>query len=192
MKKGYTLMELLVVISIIAFMAVVSVPAFAQYGRSSDFKQKSDEVKMLMERTYLLSRSPENTSVQAYRLSVIGQVFKLQRTITPAPYTSATWVDVDQIKKLDDGSNGMQNLESIQCNVGLQSCFVLTCPTNPEEKCDLTTASKTAFTLADHKITGFKNLAKFTFEGVKKDGLPDNVIYKTTKPFNVILTYDNL
>ena len=185
MKKGYTLMELLVVISIIAFMAIVSVPAFAQYGRSSDFKQKSDEVKMLMQRTYLLSRSPENTNIQYYRLRVDNQIFKLESTTN-----NTTWNPVSQIMKLDNGSSSTsQTLESVLCDA---NCFVLTCSTNPQDKCDLTTASKTSISLADYKITGFKNLAKFTFEGVEKDGAIDPVTYKTSKPFNVILTYDNL
>lgn len=181
-------MELLVVISIIAFMAVVSVPAFAQYGRSSDFKQKSDEVKMLMQRTYLLSRSPENTTVQAYRLFVDNQIFLLQKTDKSTP-AETDWTTVDQIKKLDDGTSGLtQNLENIQCDTASQSCFVLTCSTNPQEKCDLDVSGKAAFSLIDNKISGFNNLASYNFEGVENNG-SDPSKYKPLKPFNVILTY---
>lgn len=186
-------MELLVVISIIAFMAVVSVPAFAQYGRSSDFKQKSDEVKMLMQRTYLLSRSPENTSVQAYRLVVEHQTFKLQKTDN-----NATWTPVSQIEKLDNGSaNSSKNLENIQCDnpAGSVGCIILTCPTNPEEKCNIDVnavfpiSTLSAITLIDNKISGFNNLATYNFEGVTNNSTSQPNAYKPSKPFNVILTY---
>ena len=186
MKKGYTLIELLVVISIIGFMAVYCVPAFAKFGRSSDFKQKADEVKMLMQRTYLLSRSPENTSVQAYRMIVEGQAFVLQKTSLSVPINDADWTNVSTVEKLDNNSSNPglgKTDETIQCDA---SCYILTCPVNPTEKCDVAAAGKTRITFIDNKITGMNNLASFDFEGVSNDGAS---VSSTNKPFNVTLKF---
>ncbi len=177
-------------------MAIYCVPAFAKFGRSSDFKQKSDEVKMLMQRTYALSRSPENTKVQAYRMRVDNQVFVLERTEKTSPVLSSDWTTVSTVEKLlnsSAGSGAANNLQTIQCDISGLSCYVLTCPVNPQLKCDLKTIGTgvTSISLRDDKISGMKNLASFTFEGVNKDGAYDSGS-KSNSPFNVVLTYTQI
>lgn len=202
MKKAYTLIELLVVISIIGFMAIYCVPAFAKFGRSSDFKQKSDEVKILMQRTYALSRSPENTRVQYYRMRVDSQAFVLERTEKVSPVLSADWTEVSRVEKLLNspaGSGTANNLQTIQCDnaPGNTACVILTCSVNPQKKCDISTIPTAPITtmsqisLRDYKISGMKNLANFTFEGVNKDGAYDSG-FKSNSPFNVVLTYTQI
>lgn len=176
-------------------MAVYCVPAFGKFGRSSDFKQKADEAKMLMQRTYLLSRSPENTSVQAYRMIVQDQKFILQKTDLSAPASDSDWSGVSAVEKLDNNSSNPglgKGDENIQCDiVGISSCYILTCPVNSTVKCDVTTknpdlTSKTHITFIDNKISGMNNLATFDFEGVSIDEANAS---STNKPFNVILKF---
>jgi hypothetical protein len=152
---------------------------------------------MLMQRTYLLSRSPENTNIQYYRLRVDNQIFKLESTVKSMPSTDADWTIVDQIKKLDDGTNGLtQNLENVQCDnpTGDTGCVVLTCSTNPQEKCNINTTAVLPLTtlrqitFIDNKISGFNNLATYSFEGVTKNN-SDITSYKAFKPFSVTVTY---
>ena len=168
-------------------MAVYCVPAFGKFGRSSDFKQKADEAKMLMQRTYLLSRSPENTSVQAYRMIVQDQKFKLQRTDD-----NVSWTEVTTVERLDDNSSNPaagKDLETIQCDA---NCYILTCPVNPSLKCDLTNHTKLPIKFIDNKLNSnntsnkMNDMATFGFEGVKEDGLS---ITTSSKPFNVILKF---
>lgn len=166
-------------------MAVYCVPAFAKFGRSSDFKQKADEVKMLMQRTYLLSRSPENTSVQAYRVIVENQAFVLQKTDKSVP-GDADWDDISTVEKLDNNSSNPglgKTDENIQCDA---NCYILICPVNPTVKCDIATSGKTHITFIDNKISGMNNLASFDFEGVSNDGVS---VSSTNKPFNVTLKF---
>jgi len=58
-QKAYTLIELAVIIVIIAVLATMAIPAFSNFGKKQDFNQKAEEIKQLMDQTYLLSRNPE-------------------------------------------------------------------------------------------------------------------------------------
>ncbi|MEI8143181.1 MAG: type II secretion system protein [Candidatus Berkelbacteria bacterium] len=66
MQKAYTLIELLVVIAIIGLMAGIGIPAYSQFGKDVAFRQKSDEVKELINQAYTLSKNPADSSVKCY------------------------------------------------------------------------------------------------------------------------------
>lgn len=69
-KRGYTLIEILVVLGIIGLMAALGVPSYKRYGNSIDFREKNDEIKELIEQTHLLALNPENNKVVLYELMV--------------------------------------------------------------------------------------------------------------------------
>lgn len=58
-KKGFTLIELIIVIAIILLMAVVSIPAYQNYGAKSELSLKADEIKALIDRAEAYSRNPQ-------------------------------------------------------------------------------------------------------------------------------------
>lgn len=58
MKKAYTFIELLIVISIIALMAVVAIPSFSNYGKKAELDNKAEEIKYLIEKAYADAVSP--------------------------------------------------------------------------------------------------------------------------------------
>ena len=60
MKKAFTLIELLISISIILLMAVVAIPAFDSYSNRLDTAAKAEEIKYIIEKAYSITASPEN------------------------------------------------------------------------------------------------------------------------------------
>lgn len=58
MKTAYTLIELLIVISLIALMAVTAIPAFSDYGKKVELDNKAEEIKYLIEKAYADAVSP--------------------------------------------------------------------------------------------------------------------------------------
>lgn len=60
MKNAFTLIELLISISIILLMAVVAIPAFDSYSDRSDTAAKAEEIKYIIEKAYSATVSPEN------------------------------------------------------------------------------------------------------------------------------------
>ena len=58
-SSGFTLIELIIVISIILLMAVVSIPAYQNYGAKSELSLKADEIKSLIDRAEAYSRNPQ-------------------------------------------------------------------------------------------------------------------------------------
>lgn len=57
-RKGFTLIELIIVISIIILMAAAAVPAYQNYGAKSELSLKADEIKALIDRGYAYSNNP--------------------------------------------------------------------------------------------------------------------------------------
>lgn len=56
---GFTLLELLVVCSIIALMTVLSVPFFSRYGTRSEYNMQTIEIKSLMQQMNNMTKNPE-------------------------------------------------------------------------------------------------------------------------------------
>ena len=70
-KKGYTLIELLVAMVIIAMMTALGLPAYARYGNMNNFTQKTEEIKNLMNYAYLASQNPgTDTTVKQYEIII--------------------------------------------------------------------------------------------------------------------------
>lgn len=69
MKKGFTLIELLAVLSIFGIMIVIGVPAFSRYGSNAVLLQKAEEMKELINQTYLMSQNPEQ-GVEYYKTKI--------------------------------------------------------------------------------------------------------------------------
>lgn len=57
-RRAFTLIELLIVISIIFLMAVVAIPAYQNYGARSEVSLKADEIKALIDRAKAYSENP--------------------------------------------------------------------------------------------------------------------------------------
>jgi prepilin-type N-terminal cleavage/methylation domain-containing protein len=71
-KSAYTLVELLVVMSIIGLLVAFGVPAFDRYGRISVYNQKKDEIKSVLDQVYLLARNPESIEIVSYKATISG------------------------------------------------------------------------------------------------------------------------
>jgi prepilin-type N-terminal cleavage/methylation domain-containing protein len=74
---AYTLVELLISLAIFALLTALAVPAFSRYSANTDFKQKADEVKELMNQTYISSLNPENRDITLYSLNFFKSKIQL-------------------------------------------------------------------------------------------------------------------
>lgn len=72
MKRGFTLVELLVVLSVFAMMSAIGIPAFQRYGSNIALAQKAEEIKELIKQTYILSQNP-NQEIASY-ISTLSDV----------------------------------------------------------------------------------------------------------------------
>ncbi len=73
MQKAYTLIELLVVLGIIAMLTLLGLPAFSRYQHVTEFTQKSEEVKELLNQAYAMALAPTDTKISNYAvLSAAG------------------------------------------------------------------------------------------------------------------------
>lgn len=66
--SAYTLLELIVVVAIIGLLAAFGIPAFSRYGRVTEAKQKTAELKELVTQARNLAQNPENSFVDSYRV----------------------------------------------------------------------------------------------------------------------------
>lgn len=161
--KAYTLIELLVVISIMGLLLVTGIPAFANYGKSSAFKQKADEVRELIEQTYNLSQNPENASVKAYQVrsddSTNPQSFYVQ-SCSAADCASGSNQRVKTVKLLPGES--IQKVE--QPSPQSAANFIMTCPTDRASKCtdNLSLSSGVATLFRDSNVS--LGSAKYTIK----------------------------
>lgn len=78
MRRAYTLVELLVVMSIIGLLVAFGVPAFDRYGRISVYNQKRDEIKSVLDQVYLLARNPESIEIVSYKATISGNTMVIK------------------------------------------------------------------------------------------------------------------
>ncbi|HOX41884.1 MAG TPA: prepilin-type N-terminal cleavage/methylation domain-containing protein [bacterium] len=83
--KAYSLIELLIVVSIIGMMAVFGIPSYQRYGKVSQFRDKTEEIKNLVERTYYLAKNPEGNDVTEYTLKIKTSNLTLYKSGSTAP-----------------------------------------------------------------------------------------------------------
>jgi len=70
LKKGYTLIELMVVMAIAGLLLALGIPTFGRMNAQVNFKEKADEVSTLINQAYLLSKNPESVQVAQYEIVV--------------------------------------------------------------------------------------------------------------------------
>ena len=68
-KKAFTLIELMITMTIVAMMLVVAVPGFEKYGKKSEFKSRVAEVKALIDQAGVSAKNPEQ-NVERYVIRV--------------------------------------------------------------------------------------------------------------------------
>jgi len=59
MRNAFTLIELLITVSLILLMSVISVPIFNKYAAKNDLKVKAEEIKYFIEDSYASAYSPD-------------------------------------------------------------------------------------------------------------------------------------
>ena len=64
---GFTLIELIITVSIVVLMALVAVPTFSNYQKRSHFAQSTSEISDLINQYGLLAKNPE-LGVACYRM----------------------------------------------------------------------------------------------------------------------------
>lgn len=57
-NRGFTLIELVVTVTIILVMTLLAIPAFNTYSANSEISAKAEEIQALLEKAYALSQSP--------------------------------------------------------------------------------------------------------------------------------------
>lgn len=67
-SKAYTLIELLIVITIITMLTALGLPAFAKYQHVTEFTQKAEEVKGLFYTAHAKALTPDNTTITSYQI----------------------------------------------------------------------------------------------------------------------------
>ena len=180
-KKAFTLTEILIVISIIGLFVVFAVPAFDKYGRNSDFREKADEVRLLINQTYILSQNPASIDIQSYHFyAVDNQTFRLESiqfstlaNSTPVPTT------IKEVKLIDSG----ESFTSAPTNNN--NHYELTCPTTRGQLCNLSKNGATGLDLIDNKVSVAANTAHFVFNGVQVDNISPTV----SQPFSIQVQY---
>jgi len=60
MSRAYTIIELLITMTIVALMAILGIVAFQNYGKGAIFQQASSEIEGLVNQVGLLARNPES------------------------------------------------------------------------------------------------------------------------------------
>ena len=64
--KAFTLIELLITMTIIVLMALVAIPAFGKHQRLIEFQDKSDEVRAKLNEMQLKATNPEKGMIRYY------------------------------------------------------------------------------------------------------------------------------
>ncbi len=72
--RAFTLIELLIVIAIIMFMAATAIPLYQNYGANNEVALKADEVKAMIDRAYAYSESPAQNNNCAQVSNVDGEI----------------------------------------------------------------------------------------------------------------------
>ncbi|MCL5410330.1 MAG: prepilin-type N-terminal cleavage/methylation domain-containing protein [Patescibacteria group bacterium] len=68
-KKAFTLIELMITMTIIAMMLVVAVPGFEKYGKKSSLKLKAAEIGALINQASTMAKNPEQ-NISRYLIKV--------------------------------------------------------------------------------------------------------------------------
>lgn len=72
-RNAYTLIELIIVVSIILLLTAFGLPAFSKYQHLTEFSQKTEEIKELFSLARSMALSPETPSITSYQVHYDSQ-----------------------------------------------------------------------------------------------------------------------
>lgn len=78
-KNGFTLVELLITISIIAALAVIAIPNFRLYGSRMEYNNKVEEVRSLYDQMIAMVQNPEK-GIASYSMAVSSDTLSLTKS----------------------------------------------------------------------------------------------------------------
>lgn len=96
--KGFTLVELLVVVAIMLLMLVAGMPSLGRSNRASEYRNKVEELKGFWSQAYTLALNPQNAAVSSYRIyfDTSSRTFNLKactkNATDPCPASTASIV----------------------------------------------------------------------------------------------------
>lgn len=121
-KFGFTLIELMVVVGIIALMTVLTIPFFARYGSRSEFNLRTIEAKSLIEQMNNMAKNPEQ-GITRYVIKSSGTSVELYKTDATA---------ANLIKKVDFPGYSISATTNnyLVCDSPGDSCCIVTAATD--------------------------------------------------------------
>lgn len=137
---GFTMIELLVTVSIIVLMALVAVPTFSTYQKRSQFVQTTSEVSGLINQYGLLARNPELGATEYLVTAGISNI-EFKKTISGATIVAKSY-------KLTDFGDAttITMSHSLRCETKTGDCFL--------DDTTVTTETKTKIlTITDSRIS---------------------------------------
>lgn len=120
MKRGYTIIEILVVLAMIGLLAGFGIPAFQNYGQRSVFNQKVDEVKELMNEAYMSAKNPSSSD-----LSITNYIITYDKTGEGAGLPNKFVLSkCGNVVNVDGTCNGSSLVKSVELTKGqiIQQC----------------------------------------------------------------------
>lgn len=134
-KNAFTIIELIVTISIIVLMAVLAFPAFSKYQKKAELVQKAEELNGYINEMNVLVKNPE-PGVDSYEMESLedGADIKINfRKISASVSTS-----IRDLSYKNEGSLSISPTHNkITCDVTGGSCCFLTPPFGAvPESCD--------------------------------------------------------
>ena len=114
MSKAFSIIELIIVISIIVLLSVMAVPAFTVFGARADLDSKAEEIKIAVEKAAMAAKNPEQGKT--------GAKFLFDNTVTP-PRIKSTYCKLKDTTRPQDGclANFKDEFVTIPSNTTLDS-----------------------------------------------------------------------
>ncbi len=125
-KAAYTLIELLISVTLMSLMAILGIIAFGSYGKSTVFSEKIVEVESLIKQLDIISKNPEKDAF-SYCLfldekkSIVGIYKGLDRECKNRTSVREVSLNYDQ-KIINSGTMAKNNL--LVCDILGTNCYM--------------------------------------------------------------------